>query len=90
MENELVSIRTDEGVRSALVVRTGPRLAHVIWADDRKPGVRINKIPKEHLRWATPLLYKDKPYPLTRAKRMFRKMGKALGITKSAKKELRV
>lgn len=86
---ELIRLRTDEGVRSAIVVKTGPRLAHVIWADDRKPGVRVNKIPKEFLRGATPLEYKGKPYPLNRAKRLFRKMGKSLGITKSAKKELR-
>jgi hypothetical protein len=86
---DLLSIRTDDGVRSAIVIKTGPTYAHVIWADDRSPGVRVNKVPKAWLRYATPLLYKDKPYPLARAKRLFRKMGKSLGITKSAKKELR-
>lgn len=87
---ELIQLRTDEGVRCALVVKVGPRLAHLIWADDRKPGVRINKVPKEYLRYATPLMLKDKPYPLNRAKRKFRAMGRSLGITKTAKKELRV
>jgi hypothetical protein len=86
---DLLSIRTDDGVRSAIVIKTGPTFAHVIWADDRTPGVRINKIPKIWMRYATPLEYKGKPYPLSRAKRLFRKMGRSLGITKAAKKELR-
>jgi len=86
---DLISIHTDQGVRSALVLKTGPKMAHVIWADDRNPGVRINKIPKEWLRYARPIEYKGKPYPLARAKRLFRSMGRSLGITKSARQEIR-
>ena len=52
---DLLSIRTDDGVRSAIVIKTGPTYAHVIWADDRSPGVRVNKVPKAWLRYATPL-----------------------------------
>lgn len=89
-DRQLISIRThDESVRCALVVKVGPKFARVIWADDRKPGVRINKVPKEWLRGCAPLELKGKPYPLSRAKRLFRKMGRSLGITKSAKQELR-
>lgn len=87
---ELISFRTSDGsVRCSLVVKIGPRLAHLIWLDDRKPGIRINKIPKEQLRGAAPLEYKGKPYPLARAKRHLRRAGQVHGITKSAKKEIR-
>ena len=90
MESTLFSFRGKDGsVRSAYLVATGPKYTKLIWLDDRKPGIRINKVPNEDMRFATPLMYKGKPYPLPRFKRIFRKAAKAHGVTKSAKKELR-
>lgn len=87
---EMITIHTDEGIRTAIVLGEGPKYVRMIWADDRRPGVRVNKVPKDRMRRDTkPLMYKGKPYPLARAKRHFRNMGRALGITKSARKELR-
>ena len=86
---EVITLRTEEGYRSAILLTTGPKYAQVVWADDRKPGVRVNKIPKHWLRYSAPLLRNGKPYNISRAKRMFRKMGRTLGITKSAKKALK-
>ena len=88
--NQLFSFRGKDGsVRSAYLVATGPKFSKLIWLDDRKPGIRINKVPNEDMRHATPLLYHGKPYPLTRFKRLFRKAAMRHGITKSARKELR-
>jgi hypothetical protein len=87
---ELITIRTDEGVRTAIVVKTGVTKVHLIWADDRKPGVRINKLPKEAMRYAEPLLLNGEPYPFSRAKTHFRRMGLNLGITKSAAQALKI
>ena len=89
-EQSVISIRLDEGgVRSAIVVKIGPKFAHLVWADDRVPGVRVNRVPVGHLDLAEPLMYREKPYPLPRAKRLFRRMGKNLGSTKSAREALR-
>jgi len=88
--NPLISFHTDDGsVRSAFIVKVGPKFASLVWADDRKPGVRINKVPHEQLRSSHPLLFKGQPYPLPRAKKMFRSMGRKFGITKGAKIALR-
>ncbi len=88
--NPLISFHTTDGsVRAAMIVKVGQKYTSLVWTDDRKPGVRINKVPHEHLRNSPPLLYKGKPYPLARAKKLFRKMGRTFGITKSAKIALR-
>ena len=87
--NDLVSYRTDEGVRCALIVTVGRKYISMLWADDRKPGVRINKVSHRDAQHATPLMYRDKPYPLSRAKRHWRKMASSLGATKAARKALR-
>jgi len=88
--NSLISFHTDDGsVRCAFIAKVGQKFTSLIWADDRTPGVRINKVPHEHLRNSPPVLYKGKPYPLARAKKAFRKMGRTFGITKTAKIALR-
>jgi hypothetical protein len=88
--NPLIKFHTDDGsVRCALIVKVGLKYTSLVWADDRTPGLRVNKVPHDHLRNAPPLLYKGKPYPLTRAKKLLRKMGRTFGITKSAKIALR-
>ncbi len=82
--NTLHSVHLDDGVRSALVVAVGPKFTSLIWIDDRNPGVRINKILNAEIR-ATEIA----GYPIAKAKKLFRKSGRSLGITKSAKRALR-
>jgi hypothetical protein len=82
--NTLHTVHLDDGVRSALVVAVGPTFTRMIWIDDRNPGVRINKIRNSEIR-ATEI----EGYPIAKAKKSFRKSGRSLGITKSAKRALR-
>ncbi len=87
--NDLVSIRTDEGVRCALVVAVGHKYVSLLWADDRKPGVRVHKVSHRDAMHVTPLLFREKPYPLSRAKRHWRRMARQFGATKAAQQALR-
>ena len=82
--NTLHSVHLDDGIRSAIVVAVGPKFTRLIWIDDRNPGVRINKIRNNQIR-ATAI----EDYPIARAKKLFRKTGRSLGITKGAKRALR-
>lgn len=81
--NTLHQVHTDDGYRCALVVTVGPKFTGLIWIDDRSPGVRINKIRN------TEITSKALDYPLAKAKRLFRKSGRTLGITKAARRALR-
>lgn len=88
-KDNIIRIHTADGsVRCAVIVKVGLKFTSLIWADDRKPGVRINKVPNDWADNSPPVEYRGKPYPLARAKKMFRKMGRTLGITKSARKAL--
>lgn len=82
--NTVHSVHLDDGVRSAFIVAVGPKFTSMIWIDDRNPGVRINKILNTEIR-ATAM----PGYPIAKAKKLFRKSGRSLGITKSAKRALR-
>jgi hypothetical protein len=82
--NTLHRVHTDEGVRSAFIIAIGPKYTSMIWMDDRKPGVRINKILNTEIRSV-----EIEGYPIARAKKLFRKSGRSLGITKSARRALR-
>lgn len=81
--NTMHSVHLDDGVRSAFIVAVGPTFTRMIWIDDRNPGVRIHKIRNNEIR--STLM----DYPLARAKKLLRKTGRSLGITKSAKRALR-
>ena len=52
-------------------------------------GVKKSKVPMNELQYYRDAVFKDKPYTVSRAKRMLREIGKRLGITKEAIKELR-
>jgi hypothetical protein len=82
--NTVHSVHLDDGVRSAFIVAVGPKFTSMIWIDDRNPGVRINKLLNTEIR-AIELA----GYPIAKAKKLFRKSGRSLGITKSAKRALR-
>ena len=87
-KGNLIQIHLDDGIRPGLIVKVGRKFTSLIWADDRKPGVRVNKVPNDWVENSRPVQYHGKPYPLARAKKMFRKMGRSLGITKSARRAL--
>jgi len=94
---ELVSYHTwhkvrngfESAVRVALVKR-GNKWAQVLCIDATSSGgLKLWKVPltdEQHMR---PLLLKGKPYPVSRALKSFRKMGKTHGISKGAKKLLK-
>jgi hypothetical protein len=82
--NTLHSVHLDDGYRSALIVAVGPKFTSMIWIDDRCPGVRINKIRNTEIR-----AIEIAGYSIARAKKLFRKSGRSLGITKSARRALR-
>ena len=79
--NTIISLHEDEGYRTALVVAVGPKFTQLIWADSS--GMKINKLPTTTLKFTT------MDYPLAKAKKAMRLMGKRFGITKSAKRALR-
>ena len=86
MENKIIRWRGDGGVRTALVVNEGRKFVTVIPADF---PVRIRKIPLVETKNFVDVEYKGKPYPLKRAVRILKRMGKTGGITKAANKALK-
>lgn len=94
----VVRVRTDEGARAGLLVAEGPKYASIISPD--ASGIRVLK-----LAWAETVKHRGAriqvklqledvrfnggPYPVARAKRLLRKMGRRVGITKQAKKFLK-
>ena len=53
--------------RVLIVYRTGRKMVHAIELD--RPPVRLVRLPLTECRYMTPLEYKGRPYPLTRAVR---------------------
>ena len=84
---EVVKWRGDDGVRSAIIVNEGRKFISLIPIESGK--VRIRKILLSEGRHLTPIKYKGKPYPLSRAIRIFKRHAKSFGITDSAKRALR-
>ena len=86
MENKVIRWRSDGGVRTALVVNEGRKFVSLIPADF---PVRVRKVPLVESKDFIDVEYKGKPYPLKRAVRILKRMGKTGGITKSASKALK-
>jgi hypothetical protein len=60
---------------------------HVLTIDaTASGGMKLWKVPLTDVRYMQPLLLKGKPYPMSRALKTFRKMGKSHGISNGAKK----
>lgn len=85
METKVVKWRSNEGVRSALLVNEGHKFVSLIPVDF---PVRIRKVPLVETRHMSECEYKGKPYPVKRAVKVLKRMGKAYGITKAASKAL--
>ena len=86
---ELVSYRTDEGLRTAFV-KHGTKWTQVLAMDAGvRSGLVIHKVPKTEQKYMFPVLRKGKPYPHKRALTCFRRFGKSHGMSKGAKKLLR-
>jgi hypothetical protein len=94
---ELVSYHTfrkvrngyESAVRCAFIKR-GTKWAQVLCIDATSSGgLKLWKVPLSDDQYMRPLLRKGKPYPVARAIKSFRKMGKTHGISKGAKKLLK-
>ena len=82
---QLLKFHDGERWISALVT-CGHKRAHILHIDGT--GLRVAKEPKECLRHALPLTLRGQPYPLERALRRFRRVGRELGMTLEAKSML--
>lgn len=81
-ENTMIQVHEDTGIYVALVAIVGRKWVQLIRAD--AAGIKLTRRPKSDARY-----WVEIDYPVARAKRHFRKMGKAVGITKSARRALR-
>ena len=84
---KVVRWHTDSGFTTALYLGRGRKHLRMLPMGNGKLSVK-GKVPFEEERHMTQLLYKGKPYPLSRAKRIFRRYGKNCGWTKAAKTAL--
>jgi hypothetical protein len=76
--------------RSALVKTGGTKWLQVLVFDaNREGGLKLWKVPLSDEQYMQPLLYRGKPYPMARALKTFRALGKTHGITKGAKRFIR-
>ncbi len=78
--DDVVQVHEDEGIRTGLVARVGPKFVSVIWPDSR--GITINRLLKDEVR------LKVLDYPAKRAKAILLRCGRSFGITKSARRAL--
>lgn len=80
----------ESAVRCALVRHGGRKWLQVLCIDaTTSGGMKLWKVPLTDTQYMKPLLRKGKPYPMSRALKVFRKVGKTHGITKGAKKLLK-
>jgi len=94
---ELVSYHTWKKVRNGFescvrcaFVKRGNKWAQVLCIDaTASGGMKLWKVPLTDEQYMRPLLRKGKPYPVSRALKTFRAMGKTHGISKGAKKLLK-
>jgi hypothetical protein len=77
MKGIVISVHTDDGYHSGLVVSDGAKYLGVIWPDSA--GIRINKIEKKTAR------YTVLEYNLNKVKKTLRRCGRSFGITKGAR-----
>ena len=52
-------------------------------------GLRIWRVPVSEVKFMTPLLFRGKPYPMSRALKTFRSLASTHGITQGARKILK-
>lgn len=90
-EHHVVRWHTTESVATALVVKRGSKMLHVIRAagigsDGR---VAVERVPLTEERYMRPLLHREKPYPVERYKQSLRARARRCGATKEARRYLR-
>ena len=83
---ELYTWHSPTGFRVCLTISKGRKWLRTIPLDGM---VRVRKLKLTEMRNMKPLLYKGKPYPLTRAFKHYRKQAKIFGTTKAATDALR-
>jgi len=81
---KVMRYRTDEGVFTVLLVKTGNKWAQVMFMD--AAGIRIKRVPVADIER---YMWELECYPLQRAVRRFRAAGKRFGITGGAKQALK-
>tara|TARA_Y100000588_G_scaffold134277_2_gene147617 strand:- start:1285 stop:1554 length:270 start_codon:yes stop_codon:yes gene_type:complete len=86
-DTKVVSWHTDSGIITAIYLNRGRKHLKMLPMGSGKLSVK-GKVPFSEERYMKQLLYKGKPYPLSRAKRIFRRHGKNCGWTKAAKSAL--
>lgn len=69
-----VNYHTSERIQTAIVTNYGRKYLTVVMIDD--VGLMSKKVPLSEERYMTPLKYKGKDYPLQRAVRKYKKVGK--------------
>lgn len=80
-------VRIHDGERfTTALAREGRTKLHLTVIDDA--GVRHLAVPRDEIRQAAPLQRKGKPYPVERAIKIMRRVGRERGITEAAKREL--
>lgn len=84
--NALPAIVRDANGHALLVLKEGRTKLHAIAL--HTPPVRIIKLERQEQRELVDLSYKGQPYPLRRAVRLFRRAGRTLGITTTARDAL--
>ena len=73
--------------QTAIVKLRGHKLITVVMIDDA--GLVCKSGPLSEERHMSPLTYKNKPYPLGRAVRSYKRVGKKRGSTQRALRELK-
>ena len=81
MTIELKSYRTSHGTRTALV-DAKRAWCHVLMMDG---PLTLKRVPITDQQFMTPLEHMGRPYPISRAIRVFRNYGRAHGISRSAR-----
>ena len=77
----------ESAVRSALIKHGGRKWLYVVALDATTlGGIKLWKVPLTDAKYMQPLLLRGKPYPMARALKTFRSLGKTHGITKGAMK----
>jgi|18_taG_2_1085343.scaffolds.fasta_scaffold218421_1 hypothetical protein len=84
---QVINWHRRDGFTTALLLSRGPKYLKVLPMSSGNLSVKT--VPLSEERNMYPVLHKGNPYPVDRAKRIYRKHGKAYGWTKSAKDALR-
>lgn len=83
------TLRDDECCKRVALVKEGRKWLFVLALTAGRGGMSLWKVEKSERRFMKPLMRNNKPYPMSRALKSFRKMVRTHGATKGAKKLIR-